>query len=435
MAAESSLQTRKIFLCGYFREIEKLLKQSIPKEIEEIIKLYEAIAAIFGIGSNQYGQLGFVSQTKRLDQFTELKELQNLASHADRIYPSKNALMVLKNNDEIFVAGRNDYHKLGIKTREKFDSITEFTKLSFPDAIDIKLASNGAQSGRFSFIYTKANELYASGCNNVGVLGFKHGEGFQNYDECFELKKADTDFLGKNESIEQIECAASKAMFLSNRGCVYATGYGTDGYGKSPALLVMNNGNIPIIKVSAGYDHILFLDKQQRLITWGENDAGHSSSDESIYEVEKPTFHPYFIENEIKISNICASSGSSLCIDIDGGCYLFGENSYGKVGNGTADDNTFVPFKINERISNELVVDASLGTHHTVLLTNKNNVITFGLNDEHQCSTMEEGEILDPHIVSKTNEIGIFETSFIENVLAINDTTLIFVNPNKIAVD
>ena len=69
------------------------------------------------------------------------------------------------------------------------------------------------------------------------------------------------------------------------------------------------------------------------------------------------------------------------------------------------------------------------------LLTNKNNVITFGLNDEHQCSTMEEGEILDPHIVSKTDEIGIFETSFIEKVLAINDTTLIFVNPNKIAIN
>ena len=34
----------------------------------------------------------------------------------------------------------------------------------------------------------------------------------------------------------------------------------------------MNNGNIPIINISCGLDHCLFLDKKQRLITFGEND-------------------------------------------------------------------------------------------------------------------------------------------------------------------
>ena len=184
--------------------------------------------------------------------------------------------------------------------------------------------------------------------------------------------------------------------------------------------------------MAAGYDHCLFLDKNQRLITLGENDLGQTHPNQFVDAVHDPTFHPYFIQNQIKLKCIRAGNSFSLCIDIDGGCYLFGDQDEGKLGNGKIAHCQYIPFKINDKINDALVVDASLGEDHTVLLTNQNQVITFGDNTYHKCSSMVKAErILEPHIVSKTKEIGILETSFVENVLALNNTTLIFMNPNR----
>ena len=56
----------------------------------------------------------------------------------------------------------------------------------------------------------------------------------------------------------------------------------------------------------------------------------------------------------------------------------------------------------------------------------------FGGNDKHQCSSIiKDDVILVPHIISKTKEIGILESSFIEKVIIVDKTTFIFVDPNK----
>lgn len=178
---------------------------------------------------------------------------------------------------------------------------------------------------------------------------------------------------------------------MSSMGLIYVTGYGTDGKGKSPALLNMNNENVPITKICAGYDHHLFIDKHQRLITWGENDCGQSSPDSSVDTVDEPALHPYFSNKikDIKIQDICAGVNFSLCVDIDGMCYLFSEEGSGKLGNGKESGQQYVPFTVNGRIDDKLIVDAALGEEHTISLTNDNNVITFGYNYSHQCSSME----------------------------------------------
>ena len=47
----------------------------------------------------------------------------------------------------------------------------------------------------------------------------------------------------------------------------------------------------------------------------------------------------------------------------------------------------------------EKVVDGSCGDKHSLLLTESNNVITFGANNHSQCSTvLDKHRILKPHI-------------------------------------
>ena len=109
-------------------------------------------------------------------------------------------------------------------------------------------------------------------------------------------------------------------------------------------------------------------------------------------------------------------------------------NDDGQIGNEKAgsDQVQAIPFKINDVIEDK-VVGGSLGDHHSVLLTKKeNNVITFGRNKVHQCSSLCDAKrILKPHIVLKGVEIGTLETSYVEKVLAINNTTLVFIDPSR----
>ena len=63
---------------------------------------------------------------------------------------------------------------------------------------------------------------------------------------------------------------------------------------------------------------------------------------------------------------------------------------------------------MNEKVNGSLIVKGSIGHTHTVLLTNKNEVITFGDNLCNQCtSAINNKKVLKPHFISKTKEIGI----------------------------
>ena len=71
----------------------------------------------------------------------------------------------------------------------------------------------------------------------------------------------------------------------------------------------------------------------------------------------------------------------------------------------------FEPFGIKlNRNNNDKIINGMVGEEHTVLLTNKNNVITT------------------PHILCKTLEIGINENDFIKRVIALNYETIIIVS-------
>ena len=80
-----------------------------------------------------------------------------------------------------------------------------------------------------------------------------------------------------------------------------------------------------------------------------------------------------------------------------------------------------------EGFNNLLIEQGSCGDHHTVLLTKTNDVICFGNNEENQCSSETEDEIvIEPHILSK-KEIGIESNQNIVKVIASQNSTLIIV--------
>ena len=329
-----------ILLGGYFREMEKHLHQDIPIEIQEIIKLYQNIAMILGIGSNAFGQLGLPDFPENCKEFTEIQQLQELNISHHNVYPNHLALMIITDNNQLYISGSNMQNKLGFDQYETvIKEIKKFTKMPLNEAI--KFASHGTYAERHSFMYTTTNKLYVSGCNYSGQLGIADGEGYQSFSDSVVLKEIPTNWLKFGEYIIDIACSAVCSLFLTDKGNVYSCGDAeTHGHGQDkgpifkPELLDMNNGNIAIIRMCCGKRHSLLLDEYHRLITFGINDYGETNSFRKLKVIDKPTFHPYFKDENIKIKLINGARQASLCIGTNGGCYLFGYCCPGKLGDG-----------------------------------------------------------------------------------------------------
>ena len=404
---------------GYFRHIESILQKDLPKAITQIIIAYQAVFLAHGVGDTHiFGG--------NLKQFTLLKQLEDTNPHTD-IHRNNDSLLIINQNQELYAIGHNVGYRLGISNER---SPKTLTKVAIEN---VKLVSTGCENDNHTFVYTLNHELYASGYNYSGYLG--NGAATNNYSNTHILLQIDTNFLAKSdEHISKITCGQSWSLFLTNYGYIYSCGAGRHGHSQyrvlRPKLLNMNNDNVPIIDIDAGYYHSLALDKKQRLIGFGDNEYGQINIEPSQSN-ELPQFHKYFAENDIKIKYITAGYCHNLCIDIDDNCYLFGANTCGQIGNGEIleeDTGQGIPFKIND-IINDTVVNGSCGDDHSIILTKSNKVYTFGKNTSYQCSTILKEKKIKMHAIDKELEIGALETSVVEKVMAVNNGTIVFINP------
>ena len=421
----------EIFFSGYFREIEEFLNRNIPNEILQIIVIYQKMLSIFSIG--RPGNICGVNQEK-LSTYTQLTHLEELLPETDNIYRNNRSLMIITQNNELYASGSNFSCRFGIKTKGNLN-INQFTKIMD----NVELVSSGCENNGHCFIYTIDHKLYASGSNYTGHLG--NGQKTSNYTDIQILQEIDTrKFLQRdNEYITKIELGPTFSLFLTNYGCVYSCGYRAHGHSGinilSPQLINMNNDKEAIIDIACGYYHSLALDHKQRLIGFGDNEYGQISDKEWNRKDQLPEFHGYFIEKNIKIEWIKAGYCHNLCVDTDGNGYLFGMNNCGQIGDGAPIDDDYggvrIPFKINGLIHENKIVDGSCGDEHTVLLTNDNQIITFGDNTDNQCSLSGDYRILKPYTLRKVDDIGVVENSFVEKVMAINCVTIIFIDPYK----
>ena len=425
--ASTQIIRYKLLLAGYFREMEDILNSDIPKEIKHIIILYQRMLSIFGIGGP--GEMMGVNEEK-LMEFTLLTSTQELVPSVDSVYRNNKSIMIITQNNELYAIGNNHYDRLGMKTDT---NLNQFTKIMD----NVKLVSTGCENNTNCFIYTLDHRLLASGANYSGNFG--NGQKTNSYADTQILEEIDTKFLqNKGEYITKIELGPNFSLFLTNYGDVFSCGSGAHGHDEyliaTPTLINMNNDNEPIIDIGCGYFHSLALDEKHRLIGLADNEFGQINSTEWDGDNQPPAFHAYFAENKILIKSIHVGYCHNLVIDMDGNGYLFGRNDDGQIGNGTKidenDGGIRIPFKINDSINDE-IVDGSCGDDHSVLLTKSNNVIVFGYNNHKQCCPKNELQILKPYTLSKKDEIGIDENTFIERVMAINTATLIFVDPYK----
>eukprot|EP01084_Bolivina_argentea_P273030 465000_1 len=141
----------------------------------------------------------------------------------------------------------------------------------------------------------------------------------------------------------------------------------------------------------------------------------------TILNIYKQILNEYFIENNI-LSDICCGEFHSI---------IFG-HYFGTLGNNNITEwgeGINIPYKLN--IAGKKIENACCGKNHSILISDKNEIIVFGNNQDNQCSNINNcEEIKKPYILSKEKEFS-SNHCYIEKVVCIDDQTLILVDRYK----
>jgi alpha-tubulin suppressor-like RCC1 family protein len=154
----------------------------------------------------------------------------------------------------------------------------------------------------------------------------------------------------------------------------YQLGNGTTSAHPNP-YPVQVKGIAGIVAVSAGNSHSMALRKDGTIWIWGENRFGELGDGTTITRSS-----PKQLQGLNNIIAIGASQFFSMALKDDGTVWAWGNNQYGQLGDGTSTDR-YTPVKVTG-LSN--INGISVGIYHVVALKADSTVWAWGINNEGQ---------------------------------------------------
>lgn len=157
----------------------------------------------------------------------------------------------------------------------------------------------------------------------------------------------------------QVSAFYATGAALANDGTVYSwgwEGYGANGHGQtgdktSPTQLTQLSN---IVKIDMGYYNGAAIDNEGNLWNWGTNGEGQlgAGSAGSISSESITTYYntPGKYSGLTNITDIAYGVYHAASATTDGDVYTWGNNAYGRIGNGTASTNQYTPTVINTGI-------------------------------------------------------------------------------------
>ena len=207
-----------------------------------------------------------------------------------------------------------------------------------------------------------------------------------------------------------------KIIALDNRGTLYTTDENYEGkinenrnYQKLLNVDELKLSEKNIVQISAGIIHTVALDEEGRVYIWGNNEYGQLGDGTTTNSVLPICISDK--ENELKgkrIVDISAGEVHTVAIDEEGKVYTWGYNEFGQLGDGTTTNST-LPICISEK-GNELkgkrIVDISAGGGHTVAIDEEGKIYAWGNNEVGQLGDgTTTNSVLPICISDKDNEL------------------------------
>jgi alpha-tubulin suppressor-like RCC1 family protein len=254
------------------------------------------------------------------------------------LFKGYNVLIVTK-DDKTYAFGVNTLGLLGFGHNKIVNEIQIFKELCDQQIIDF---ANGLHH---CIARNSRGKVYCWGWNRKGYLGIG------SEDESYH-KPILNQYLN-NEFVIDISCGARHSLVLTSSGEVYAWGcneLGVIGNGcNSDQLIpikVKGFNDERVVMISCGWSYSMALTECGHVYSWGYNGFGQLGIGNAVHS-NQPKFVKVIDDNECNVFIVKISCGTnhSLLLSNDGYIYAFGRNNYGELGN-QKEENELSPYKI-----------------------------------------------------------------------------------------
>ncbi|KAJ5066131.1 hypothetical protein M0811_03464 [Anaeramoeba ignava] len=249
-----------------FINISSLIEDKNDRIIEDVVSGYNSIYLltsnhnVYGIGSNQYGQLGFDSETLKKTEKPIL-----MMKNVSKIFSGNfsNSIFLLTSNQELFGCGWNSYGQLGLgESRRKEKKIQKLTKIqNIPKGKIIDI-----QSGFFHSIMLIENENQ-NPKRKLYSCGFYSSNGLGKFESTYEFTEIKSSLFENDDNILDFSVGQVHALILTSNSKLIVFGrnyYGQLGTGDTNDQLIpiqiklpklRFNENISNYHISCGFDN------------------------------------------------------------------------------------------------------------------------------------------------------------------------------------
>ena len=319
-------------------------------------------------GSNQYGQLGDGTITRRT---TPVRVSKPVGAPTDFTFVQVSAgywhSLAIGNDGNVYAWGDNTYGQLGNGTTGGYQTtpvrVQTPDRKTYPDLPADFTYVQVSGGGNNSLAVGSDGNAYAWGLNQYGQLG--NGTTTNRNTPVRVSKPADTpmDF-----TYVQVSGGAYYSLAVGNDDNVYAWGinqYGQLGNNTSntfanpvpmrvrdPANPTDTSQGLKAVQVSGGYEHSLALGSDGYAYAWGRNyegQLGNTASGSTVNPVPvrvRDPANPTDAIQGLKAVQVSAGFQHSLAVDSDGYTYSWGNNQYGELGNDSISTGTYSPVPV-----------------------------------------------------------------------------------------
>ncbi|KAJ5072907.1 claret isoform a [Anaeramoeba ignava] len=208
-----------------FINISSLIKNKKDRIIEDIVSGSDSIYLltsnqnVYGIVSNEYGELGFDSQT-----LFKAEKPVLMMKNVSKIFSGNNSrhVFLLNSNQELFGCGYNEQGQLGLGESRKEEKIYKLTQIqSIPNGkiIDIKCALYHSIMLIENENENPKRKLYSCGYSQFNGLGKNDGDTYK----FTEIKSSL--FENDDDDILEISVGFSHTLILTRKGKLIGFGY------------------------------------------------------------------------------------------------------------------------------------------------------------------------------------------------------------------
>ena len=360
---------------------------------------------VWTAGRNRYGELG-VGDTSNRTTYTKLTLEDGTEIKAKYGELNSSITTILGKDGKVYTTGYNGYGQLSNGTTTNSTKLKPMLNEDGTEVTDAILIKTGEMSDadRNTGIVRKDGTVWVSGDNTYGQIGnsgntsatylSKMGDGFLNYPEkviTVEVDKSKkinpllfniqddmnvyTDSTTKVGTLNY-EIEDSNIAELTTLGMITGKQQGitkikvTDTSTKRTTSIWVKVVNDSNIQISLGYKFSVALKQDGTVWSWGQNNDGELGLGNTT-EYDEPQ---QITEITEKITDVKTGYYHSIALTEKGEVYTWGYNGYGQLGNGTSENST-TPVKVTG-LKNVAKIDAY--KYMTIVSTQNGEVYVWG---------------------------------------------------------